>query len=140
MVTVQWLPIMCHSHQLQLRLHKKITHNKLRTALECIPPGAITIQPFCEHLNAISIFDKTGLYRFEVRLELYAENVRLIVSPPSLSPSLPLSLRRHRHVDGQLSPLYPPSPSFSSFGAACVKLCCLPTPSLVRNIRLCCLV
>ena len=22
-VTVQWLPIMCHSHQLQLRLHKK---------------------------------------------------------------------------------------------------------------------
>ena len=23
MVTVQWLTIMCHSHQLQLRLHKK---------------------------------------------------------------------------------------------------------------------
>ena len=50
-----------------------------------------------------------------------------------------LTTRRHHQADGQLSPLYPPSPSFSSFGAACVKLCGLP-PSQVRNIRLCCLV
>ena len=55
-------------------------------------------------------------------------------------PGLRLTPRRHRQADGQLSPLYPPSPSFSSFGAACVNLCCLPPPSVVRNIRLCCLV
>ena len=58
--------------------------------------------------------------------------LRLVVSPPSL----PLTPRRHRHADGQLSSLYAPS----LFGAACVKLCCLPPPSLVRNTHLCCLV
>ena len=64
------------------------------------------------------------------------------MSPSSLVllPCLRLTPRRHRQADDQLSPLYPPSPSFNSFGAACVKLCCLPPPSLVRNTRLCCLV
>ena len=47
--------------------------------------------------------------------------------------------RRCRLADGQLSSLYAP-PSFCSFGAACVKLCCLPPPSLFRNTRPCCLV
>ena len=34
--------------------------------------------------------------------------------------------RRHRLADGQLSSLYPPSPSFSSFGAAYVMCCSTP--------------
>ena len=46
-------------------------------------------QTFCEHLNVLYIFDQTDLYRFEVRLELYCANARLVVSPPSLSPSHP---------------------------------------------------
>ena len=37
--------------------------------------------------------------------------------------------RRHRLVDGQFSLPYPPSPSFSSFGAASVMLCCFPPAS-----------
>ena len=37
--------------------------------------------------------------------------------------------RRHRLADGQLSLVYPPSPSFSSFGAASVMLCCFPPAS-----------
>ena len=36
--------------------------------------------------------------------------------------------RPHRLADGQLSSLYPPSPSFSSFGAASVILCCSAPP------------
>ena len=36
-------------------------------------------------------FDQTDLYRFEVRLELYAANARLIVSRPSLSLYRPLT-------------------------------------------------
>ena len=43
-----------------------------------------------------------------------------------LLPSLPLIPRLQRQADGQLSPLYPPSPSFSSFGADRVEICCLP--------------
>ena len=108
------------------------------------------IETFCEHLNIIYILDQTDLYRLEVRLELNGTNACLIVSPPSLSPSHPPTPPPSR--DGQLSPLYPPSPSSRSCGAACVKLCCLPPTSLcvklcclpptslVRNIRLCCLV
>ena len=41
------------------------------------------------------------------------------------------TLRRHRLADGQLSSLYAPLPSFSSFGVACVKLYDLLPPSLV---------
>ena len=69
-----------------------------------------------------------------------SSTARMLASSWVILPSLPLTPRRHRQVDGQLSPLYLPSPSFSSFGAARVKLCCLPTLSLVRNTRLCCLV
>ena len=35
------------------------------------------------------LYFRPDLYRFEVRLELYAANARLIVSPPSLPPSHP---------------------------------------------------
>ena len=51
--------------------------------------NTLYIQTFCEHLNVLYIFDLTDLYRFEVRLELYADNTRLIGSVPSLSPSRP---------------------------------------------------
>ena len=37
--------------------------------------------------------------------------------------------RRHRPDDGQLSSIYPPSLSFSSFGAASVMLCCSSPPA-----------
>ena len=36
------------------------------------------------------------------------------------------TLRCQRLADGQLSSPYPPSPSFTSFGAAAVMLCCFP--------------
>ena len=58
---------------------------------------------------------------------------------PASSLVLLPCLSHHGQADGQLSPLYSPSPSFSTFGAAYVKLCYLP-PSLVRNLRLYCLV
>ena len=45
--------------------------------------------------------------------------------------------RRHRLADGQLSSLYPPSPSFSSFGAASVMLCCSPPASSGTPSRPC---
>ena len=51
--------------------------------------NATCIQTFFYHLNVLFIFDQTGLYRFEFRLELYGANARLVVSPPSLSPSHP---------------------------------------------------
>ena len=44
--------------------------------------------------------------------------------------------RRHRQADVQLSLLYPPSPSFSPFGAACVMLCCFPPASSSTPLRL----
>ena len=90
----------------------------------------------CDHLNVLYIFDQTDLYRFEVRLELYGADARLVVCPPPPSFS---------HIPTPPPSRWPaltnfsPSPSFSSFGAACVKLCCLPPPSLVRNTCLCCL-
>ena len=37
--------------------------------------------------------------------------------------------RRHRLADGQLSSLYAPLPSFSSFGAASVMMCCSARPA-----------
>ena len=39
------------------------------------------------------------------------------------------TLRRHRLADGQLSSLFPTSPSFSSFDAASVMLCCSAPPA-----------
>ena len=44
-----------------------------------------------------------------------------------------LTPRRHRQVDGQLSPHDTPLLSLSSFGTTCVKLCGLPPPSLGRT-------
>ena len=41
-----------------------------------------------------------------------------------------LTPRRNRKADGQRSPRCPFSPSLSSFGAACVKLCGFPPPSM----------
>ena len=77
------------------------------------------------------------MYRFEVRLEPYAANARLIVSPPYLSPSHP--------------PTSPPtqwpaltiSPPLAMFQLVWRGLCeaLLSSPSsLVGNICLCCLV
>ena len=59
---------------------------------------------------------------------------KMCVCPPALrklrtyddadSQTMPVEHpRRHRLVDGQLSSLYPPSPSLSLFGASSVKLC-----------------
>ena len=95
------------------------------------------VQTFCDHLNILYIFDETYLYRVEVTLELYGVNARLIVRPPSPSPYQTPTPPPRQWPD---ITLYPPSPSFSSFFATCMKLCCLPPPSLVRNTRLCCLV
>ena len=47
----------------------------------------VCIQTLCDHLKALYIFDQTYVHRFEVRLELYGANARLIVNPPALSPS-----------------------------------------------------
>ena len=80
---------------------------------------------FCDP-SKCPLFFRPDLYRVEVRLE------RLVVTPslsPSHSPTPPPSRWP------ALITLSTPSPCFSSFGAACVKLCCLPPPSLVRNIR-----
>ena len=41
----------------------------------------------------------------------------------------------HRLADGQLSPLYPPSPSFSSFGVASVICCSAPPASSSTPLR-----
>ena len=61
----------------------------------------------------------------------------LIVRPPPLSSSHPRTTPPSRWP---AFTTLPPLPSFSSFGAACVKLCCLPITSLVRNTLLCCVV
>ena len=107
----------------------------------CVLPEYRSGRKYKVHLDILwlskcPLYFQPDVYR-EVRLELYGANARVL---SLVLPSLPLTPQRHRQADGQLSSLYPPSPSFSSFGAACVKLCCLPPPSLVRNIRLCCLV
>ena len=97
----------------------------------------LCIQTFGDHLNAFYIFGQKDCI---VLKSGESFTVRMPASSLVALPSPPLTSRRHRQADGQLSPLYPPLPSFSLFGAACVKLCGLPLPSLVRNIRLCCLV
>ena len=96
-----------------------------------------SIHTFCENLNVLYIFDQTYLYRVEVRLELNGANPRLIVSPPSLSPSHPPTPPPSRWP--ALTAL-PPLAKFQLVWRRCVKLCCLAPPSLVKNIRLCCLV
>ena len=91
----------------------------------------VCIETFCENLNVLYIFDQTDLCRVEVRLELNGMNARLIVSPPSLSPSHPPTPPPSRWP---ALTILPPSPSFSSFGAACVKLCCLLLPRWSETI------
>ena len=71
-------PPACSSIPLRLPVHYpsiSLVVNKM-----CI------IQIFCDHLN-VYFFDQIDLCRFEVRSELYGANARLVVIPPSLSPS-----------------------------------------------------
>ena len=90
----------------------------------------------CDHLNTLYIFDPTRVVLSQAR----ALRRDCRASSLVILPSLPLTPRRHRHADGQLSSLYPPSPSFNSFDAACMKLCCLLPPSRIRNTYLCCII
>ena len=77
---------------------------------------------------------RPDLYRFEVRLELNdGSALSVVLTCLRLTPDAtakPTASVRH---------FTPPLPSFSSFGAACIKLYGL-LPSLVRNTCLCCLV
>ena len=77
----------------------------------------------------MSLIFSTDLYRCQVRLEVYDGPAWYLVllRCPRITP------RRHRQADGQLSPLYPPLPSLSLFGAACVKLSGLSPPWLDRT-------
>ena len=106
------------------------------TRVSVLVVNIMCIQGFCDNLNVIYIFDQTCI----ALKSGWSSTTRMPVWSLVLLPSLPLTPKRHRQADGQLSPRYPPSPSFSSFGAACVKLCGLPPPSPGRNIRLCCLI
>ena len=56
---------------------------------------SIYIQTFCDYLNVPYIVDQSSAGRMSA-------------SSLVLLTSLPLTPRRHRQVDGQLSPLYPP--------------------------------
>ena len=93
----------------------------------CALPEYQYIQTFCEHLNILSVFDHRQTCI--VLKSGWSSTARMPASSLVLLPCLRLTTRRHRQADGQLSPLYSPSPSFRSFGAACVKRCCLPLPS-----------
>ena len=73
----------------------------------------LSIQTFCNHLNALFFLPDLII----VLKSGWSSTARMPASSLVLLPSLPLSPRRHSQADGQLSPL-PPSPSFSSFGAA----------------------
>ena len=50
----------------------------------------------------------------------WSSTAGILASSSDLFLCLRLTPRRHRQTDGRLSPLYPPSSSFSSFGAVCV--------------------
>ena len=121
--------------------HSSCLFERTLTAVCAIPEyrsdRKYNIHTCCDHINVLNIFFRTCIV-------LISSWSSATARMPALSlvffPCLRLTTRRHRQADGQLSPLYPLSPSFSSFGTAYMKLCCLPPPSLVRNIRLCCLV
>ena len=76
---------------------------------------------FCDHLNVLYIFDQTCIV-LKSGCSSTVRMTRLVVSPPSLSSSHP-PMPPPRRWPALVT--LPPSPSFSSFGAACVKLCCL---------------
>ena len=99
----------------------------LRAHLLCYPKigwvvNIICIRRFCDHINILHIFDQT--FWSQARVLWWA---RLAVSPPPLSPSHPPTPPPSRWP---ALTTVAPLPSFSSFGATCVKLCSLP-PSLV---------
>ena len=81
----------------------------------------------CDHLNISSIFDPACIV-MESGWSSLVRMPRLVVSPPSLSPSHPSTPPPSRWPALITLP-----PLFSSFGAACVKLCCIPPPSLVED-------
>ena len=80
------------------------------------------ILTFCEHTIVLVIFDQTDCI---VLKSGWSSTARMPASSLVLLPCVRLTPRRHRQTDGQLSLLHLPSPIFSSFGAACVKLSCL---------------
>ena len=86
----------------------------------------ICIRRFCDHKCP---YFRPDLYCSEVRLEVYDVPAWsfFLLPCPRLTP------RHHRQGDGQLSPRCTSLPSLTSFGAACVKLCGLPRPSLDRT-------
>ena len=90
----------------------------------------------CDHLNTFTFSTRQTCI---VLKSSWSSAARMPASSLVLLPYFPLTRRLRRQVDGQLSPLYPPSPSFSSFGAACVNEALLSS-SRVRNTRLCCLI
>ena len=94
----------------------------------------VHIRTFCDHINVLHMVDKTSIV---LKSALRFTAARMLASSLDF-PCLRLTPRRHHQADGQLKPLSPPSPSFSSFGDARVKLYSLPPPSLVRNTCLCC--
>ena len=79
---------------------------------------------FCNHKNLLQIFDRlvSLLSTAEV-----LQRTRLIFFPPALSPCHPptATIRRWPAL-----PSFPPLMSSSSFGAALMKHCGLPPPSL----------
>ena len=94
------------------------------------------IRTFCDHINVLHIFGQICI----VLKSGWSSTTTRMLASWLVFLCLRLTPRRHRQADGQPSPFYPPSPSFKSFGAACVKLCCLPPPSLAKNIHICSLV
>ena len=89
----------------------------------------------CGHVDVLQIFGSTCI----VLMSAWSSTTARMPASSLVLPCLRLTPQR-RHANGQLSPLWPLSPSFSSFGAACSKLCCLLPLSLIRNISLWCLV
>ena len=86
---------------------------------------------FCDPCKCPSYFDETCI-ALKSGLSCTSTTARtpissLIVPCPRLIPC------HHSQADGRPSPVCRPSLSFSSFGAACVKLCGLPPPSLDKT-------
>ena len=91
-----------------------------------------------DHLTVFYILDQTDLYRFEVRLELYGANDRVVVRPPSLSPSHPPTPPPSRWPG--LTNLPPLAKFQLVWRRVCEALLSSSSLAVVRNTRLCCLV
>ena len=99
--------------------------------------NVMCMQTFCDHLHVVYIFNQTDLYRFEVRLELYGANARLVISPASFSPSHSLTPPPSRW------PALTTLPPLAKFQLVWRRLCeaLLSSSSLAgQKHRLCCLV